>query len=205
MGGLNSGFQGRRKITTTEVLNLDIKNIGFKRATKFSTEIKWGNGSNIRVVKPNEYELQLLYNNTINGISKNYSYKVSLDYTNCNYGGERIWFICPECGERVRKLYLKGGMFKCRSCQNLNYIIQQEDKKDYAMRSIDHKIYKIQDKLKVKRDINNTYYVQKPKGMHYKTYEKLTMQLRKLGIERDNTFLSILGTFRTRISERITA
>lgn len=88
-------------------------------------------------------------------------------------------------------------MFKCRSCQNLNYIIQQEDKRDYQMRSIDHKIYKVQDKLKTERDVNNTYYIPKPKGMHQNTYSNLIKQLRSLSIQRDNTFINIMGSYKT--------
>ncbi len=31
---------------------------------------------------------------------------VELDHTACNYGGERPWWLCPECGRRCAVLYL---------------------------------------------------------------------------------------------------
>lgn len=204
MGGLGSGFSpgisGYRKLTTAEVLALDIKNIGIKREVKFKGAIiSWKKGSNIGMAKLNEDEVILHYTNTINGISKNYNYRVGLDYTICNYGGERVWFICPDCGRRVRILYQRKGMFKCRSCQSLNYILQQEDKRDYAMQSIDHKMYKIQDKLKTKRDIDNIFHIPKPKGMHCKTYDRLMKQLENLYIQRDYTFGALMCSYKTGI------
>jgi len=38
---------------------------------------------------------------------KSEEYPVSLDSTRCNYGGERIWFLCPArgCSRRVAILY----------------------------------------------------------------------------------------------------
>ena len=200
-----SGFQGCRKLTTSEALNLDIKNMNIKRDVNFNNNITWKNGSNIGLKKLNEYEVALYYSNTVNGTAKNYDYEIGLDYTACNYGGERVWFICPDCGERVRKLYLRGGVFRCRSCQNLNYIIQQEDKRDYVMRSIDHKMYKIQDRLKTKRERDNIFCIEKPKGMHYKIYNELMEQLRNLYIQRENTFVSIAQSYKTGLYKNMMA
>lgn len=49
--------------------------------------------------------------------------------TQCNYGGERYWFVCSVCkngvycGKRVAKLYLGAGSpyFACRGCYGLTY------------------------------------------------------------------------------------
>src|SRR5660397_195223 len=42
-------------------------------------------------------------------------------------GAERVWFCCPLCGSRVRKLYLppQGSNFGCRSCHSLSYASRQ--------------------------------------------------------------------------------
>lgn len=52
-------------------------------------------------------------------------YVVPLSFTECNYGGERPWFLCPEkdCGRRVAKLYKPptGDLFLCRECHDLTY------------------------------------------------------------------------------------
>jgi len=48
--------------------------------------------------------------------------KVSL--TTCNYGGERAWFVCPKCFQRVGKLFRKplAQQFFCRRCNDLAYL-----------------------------------------------------------------------------------
>ena len=57
------------------------------------------------------------------GDKTDYSDKVSLVTTSCNYGGERYWFCCPGCWSRVGVLYLPPGCvrFRCRHCNNLSY------------------------------------------------------------------------------------
>ena len=48
--------------------------------------------------------------------------RVLLSFTHCNYGGRRLWFICPgvkngvPCRRRVAKLYSAGKYFLCRHC-----------------------------------------------------------------------------------------
>lgn len=46
------------------------------------------------------------------------------------FGGSQPFFLCPACGERVRYLYLTGGVFLCRKCSGLNYRSQQETRSD---------------------------------------------------------------------------
>lgn len=188
---MSRGFQGIRKLTTGELLNIDINSTGIKRKLNFRGEIRWKNGNNISILKDSEYGVIFNYNSTINGNSKSYRYKVGIDYTSCNYGNERPWFICPHCGKRVGKLYLRYGYFRCRSCQDLNYSIQQEDKWDRMMESVDRKIYNVQEKLKTKKDIDNICCIEKPKGMHWRTYTKLTKKLGQLSHLRDGVFSGI--------------
>ena len=57
--------------------------------------------------------------------------RVSITWTNCNFGGRRPWFICSVrsntqyCGRRVAVLYLAGESFACRKCYGLAYASQQ--------------------------------------------------------------------------------
>ncbi|MBN9122903.1 MAG: hypothetical protein J0I06_27820 [Planctomycetes bacterium] len=67
-------------------------------------------------------------------------YSVRLVTTGCHLGGVRWWFVCPlvrdnvACGRRVRKLYLCGQYFGCRTCHNLTYRSRQEsDARVYAL------------------------------------------------------------------------
>src|SRR5680860_1480755 len=52
---------------------------------------------------------------------------VELTRTRTSFGAERVWFCCPLCGSRVRKLYLppQGSSFGCRSCHSLSYASRQ--------------------------------------------------------------------------------
>lgn len=52
---------------------------------------------------------------------------VELTRTRTSFGAERVWFLCPMLGERVRKLYLppQGSNFGCRSCHSLSYASRQ--------------------------------------------------------------------------------
>lgn len=38
---------------------------------------------------------------------------------------DATYFICPECGRRVRYLYVRNDSFVCRKCMNVNYPCQQ--------------------------------------------------------------------------------
>jgi len=63
------------------------------------------------------------------------SYPVRLDWTACNFGGERPWLLCPAlgCGRRVAVLY-GGKIFACRHCHQLAYPSQRETYDDRAAR-----------------------------------------------------------------------
>lgn len=100
---------------------------------------------------------------------KDHRYPVYLDWTTCNFGSQRPWFLCPArgCGRRVAILY-GGAIFACRHCHQLAYPSQRESWDDRAARRAD----RIRDKLGWKRGILNGT-GQKPKGMHQKTFEQL--------------------------------
>jgi hypothetical protein len=54
------------------------------------------------------------------------SQEIFLDWTTCNYGGFRPWFVCMACGRRVAKIYLGAKKFACRHCHDLTYMSCQE-------------------------------------------------------------------------------
>jgi hypothetical protein len=58
---------------------------------------------------------------------------VRLEWTPCNYGGQRPWFLSPVrgCSRRVAVLY-GGGIFACRRCHGLNYQSQHAQAWDRA-------------------------------------------------------------------------
>lgn len=100
------------------------------------------------------------------------NYPVYLDWTPCHLGGERPWFLCPArgCGRRVAILY-GGAIFACRRCYQLAYDSQREIPESRAARRAD----KIREKLDWEPGILNGN-GWKPKGMHWKTFERLSAQ-----------------------------
>lgn len=100
--------------------------------------------------------------------------RVPLTWTPCHLGGERPWFVCDVyrngvyCGRRVAKLYGAGKLFACRHCYDLAYQTQHE-KFDGRMTL---KAQKIRVKLGGSASLAEPF-PDKPKGMHWKTYERL--------------------------------
>ena len=120
---------------------------------------------------------------------KDYEYLVRISATQPNYGGVRYWWICPNtnCNRRVRILYLQGGYFLCRHCQNLTYKSAQasNDLTDRIM----GKMYAIRHKLGANGGIFEPL-PDKPKGMHNRTYFRLLAQYRKLS-DLQNSALAV--------------
>jgi hypothetical protein len=104
---------------------------------------------------------------------KDVSYPVSLDWSPCNFGGKRLWFHCPAegCGRRVAILY-GGGIFACRHCHQLAYPSQLEADYDRAARRAN----KIRKQLGWEQGIFNPKGWLKPKGMHWRTFERLNIE-----------------------------
>lgn len=82
---------------------------------------------------------------------------IELTRTNCNFGGDRFWFICPglsedkPCGKRVGVLYrpLHAEIFACRHCHNLTY---QSSKKSGNARTFSKTITDLEEMMeKIKR------------------------------------------------------
>lgn len=99
-------------------------------------------------------------------------YPVNLEWTDCHLGGKRPWFLCPArgCWRRVAILY-GGRIFACRRCYDLSYPSQRESWGDRAARRAD----RIREKLDWEPGILNGE-GDKPKGMHWSTFNRLTAQ-----------------------------
>jgi hypothetical protein len=94
-------------------------------------------------------------------------YPVFLDSTRCNYGGTRLWFLCPGrgCSCRVAVLY-GGSIFACRQCHQLSYESQRETAYSRALGKAQT--------IKVKLGGSpGGDFPDKPRGMHWQTYERL--------------------------------
>ena len=180
MGGMNSGRRDQGgKDTTGDCKSLDVRYLqrdGLLTAGR-SFSLNWTrNGEKVASiqVRTEADRVSLDYRHQRGGGEwKSQNYPVRLEWTPCNYGGARAWFICPAqgCGRRVAKLYLGGAIFACRHCYRLAYSSQRESTDDRATRRAD----KIRDRLKWEPGILNGHGI-KPKGMHSHTYQRLTIK-----------------------------
>ncbi len=118
-------------------------------------------------------------------------YPVSMVATPCRFGGQRWWWICPATHRRVAKLYLPNGgdkfLSRGRAAYRLAYASQREEPTD-RMHRRSRKLYA---KLGADYDGNCGSLPEKPKGMHWRTYEAICDRLAveaeglNMGLERE--------------------
>lgn len=176
MGGFGSGRQGGRD-TTGGYRTLDVRWMQRKGMLKPGTTygLNWSRRGEPRGsihMRTEEKFITLIYQSKKQGGEwQAKEYTVFLDWTACNYGGQRAWFRCPAvgCGRRVALLYLgSAGIFACRHCYRLAYDCERETADDRATRQAD----KIRERLEWDVGILN-WKGSKPKGMHWRTFERL--------------------------------
>jgi hypothetical protein len=145
VGGLGSGnrYSFDKKTTTEECHSLDIRELHRKGLSKPGTcfRCSWSRaGKEAASICGFTYRDRLIlfyrHRSGLGGEWEDVKEPVSLDWTLCNFGGERPWFVCPgaTCGRRVAIVYRRGKYFLCRHCYDLRYQSQREDKKDRALR-----------------------------------------------------------------------
>lgn len=121
-------------------------------------------------VRVNTASVNLIYRHGGDG-GQDVNYPVLIDWTPCNYGGQRAWWQCPCCGRRIALLY-SGKMFACRQCHGLEY--------QSTRTARDSKPYEQADR--VRRRLGWCAGVanppgDRPKGMHWITYSRLMQKL----------------------------
>ena len=99
--------------------------------------------------------------------------RISLTTTRPPFGGLRWWFVCPRLNRRVRRLYLPlgGRHFRSRRAYRLRYSSQRETVHDRAMRRA-RKLC-----LRLGGDPADDSYPDKPKRMHWTTYNRMMDEL----------------------------
>lgn len=120
--------------------------------------------------------LRLRYRIVRDGKQELKDYHVAVTWTPCHLGGARPWFLCPCCGRRVARLYLRG-LFACRQCQRLNYASQQTAK---ASAALDRS-------LSLRRAVGvcegpmtlGAEWITRPKGMHRRTFARRLERIRE--------------------------
>lgn len=142
-------------------------------------------------------ELAYTERNTRTGETTDRQYSVPIEYTECNFGGERPWFRCPgvvndeRCGRRVAKIYAlpSGGLYLCRHCHDLGYrssrtsgdeMKQAELRFRRAYAKVDE-----QGRRPHPNDLDVPRIPDRPTGMHHDTYEDLLADLERAREEWD--------------------
>jgi len=46
---------------------------------------------------------------------------IKITHTSCNFGGRRMWFLCPRCDKRAAIIFTKDRVWACRTCLQLTY------------------------------------------------------------------------------------
>jgi hypothetical protein len=195
MGGSGSGRRWNSKETTSNYYQLDIRRwqrkgllTKFQRFDCLCWKVDVVPAPNLHA-KPNRVILSRLD-------SSEWKRPVWLDWTPCNYGGSRAWFLCPapNCGRRVAILYY-GRDVACRRCRQLAYDCQQESAKHRAL----HVAAEIRVKLGGSASMADPF-PPKPKGMHWGTYRRLYAKAE----QREAIFFGGLAAFVERF-ERLTS
>ena len=179
MGGIGSGrrpgYSGKH--TTEDSLPLDIRRLRRVGALNPGRAVAWQWTFNDRVyasiqIRAEEWQITLSYLHTpAGGSAESISQTVRMETTPCALGGRRQWFTCPRCSLRVAVIYGVGRLFACRQCKDLAYACQGESGADRAARRAD----RIRKRLGWELGILNEPGL-KPKGMHWRTYERLLAQ-----------------------------
>ncbi len=175
MGGYGSGRGQRGKDTTSDMRALDIRKLQRDGLLTPGQAFGWNwlrKGETVASINiRSEVDRVILdYRSRSNGGEwQAMEYPVRVEWTPCHLGGRRAWFHCPApgCGRRVAILF-GGSVFACRHCHKLAYESQREPDHDRAVRRADT----IRRRLGWEPGILNGS-GWKPKGMHWRTFERL--------------------------------
>jgi hypothetical protein len=174
MGGFGSGRHGGSECTD-DMRVLDVRKLQRQRLLTPGNSLSWAwtiNGETTATINlvVGADRVTLDYRQRERGGEwRPMNYPVRLAWTGCNFGGRRVWWLCPAagCGRRVAVLF-GGAVFACRQCHRLAYRCQREAADDRATRRAD----KLRDYLGWEPGILNGSET-KPKGMHWRTFERL--------------------------------
>ena len=176
MGGPGSGrwYRWDSKDTTENHNRIDIRWLrkqGYLRPNT-SGSLSWSSGDEQSdlinfMLDSGQMTLKYLYRYR-GGELESVEQVIPFDRTPCNFGGHRLWFLCPRCYKRVALLYGAGKYFYCRNCHNLNYASQHESMPDRLMR----KARKIRKILGASNNLTEQILF-KPKGVHQTTFDRL--------------------------------
>ncbi len=185
MGGFGSGRRGWHlaKTVTDGLLKLDVRYLARQGYLDSNTlgvySVAWSRGDrpagDILVLFDTDRpdELALDYGVRRGEVTpwESIRERIPLDRTPCPYGGSRPWFLCPRCFGRRAVLFGVGGRFRCRGCHGLAYSSTREGEADRRRRRADE----LRRRIGCKPGPHSAPW--KPKGMHWRTYERIVEEI----------------------------
>ena len=101
----------------------------------------------------------------------------------CRFGGSRAYFRC-KCSKRVVKLYSAGKNFRCRHCYRLPYSSKNESQLNRAIRHRNKQRRRLSGNIGLEASM-----AQKPKGMWWRTYQRLQERAYEAEQRSDDEFI----------------
>ena len=101
---------------------------------------------------------------------------IRFTWTRCNFGGKRIWFLCPCCSRRCAVVYTYEKYFACRLCSNIAYQTQNETWQDRLFSQAN----RLRKRIGARPGAANPLPIFKPKNMHQKTWDQIRWQIKLL-------------------------
>jgi hypothetical protein len=197
LGGRGSGRHPdpRAKATTEDYRGLDVRRLERERllASKRDLNLRWLRGDRVLAsvrITIEAGRVVVLYRHRL--------FPLRVDWTPCNYGGQRAWVLCPRCDRRVAIVYFQGTKaFACRRCHRLAYRCQREAADERAFRRAN----RIRERLGWKPGILNPE-GHRPRGMHRETFERLSYRAAVLGLAALDGYRRRLGLARDAVPRR---
>lgn len=112
----------------------------------------------------------------------------------CHFGGERLWWTCPQCGNRCAVLHGDNADFACRACKRLTYATQKERAPDRAFRRANRTRRTLGWPPGVMHGIGP-----KPLGMRWATFDKLLRTYNADVVEAFSAFPNTGSAIETRL------
>ena len=122
--------------------------------------------------------------------------RIALQHQPRHFGGTETYFLCPKCARTAKRLYGGGVRYLCRACHGLVHASTQERPGNRATR----KNQKLRRKLGVEIGLGD-WIGPKPKGMHTRTFERMSARIHAAEAEVYDDMLVVLNRMK-RTTER---
>lgn len=211
MGGYGSGKRDSSKSWTCEAYRVDVRmlsRVGLIDPTnpnriaemplRYTRNGQPGGSLLVRHdgQRPHEFVIEYRSRRSRDDAWQDVQETISLEWTPCHYGGQRVWCRCPGCGRRKAVLYMLRGRFYCVACNRLAYATTRED----DLMRLGRRGYALLERLGAER----TWVLQwwwppdKPPRMHWRTYDRLIREWHRIRRQANDAYVAGLEALLSR-------